>query len=51
MALEADDDAEGKKDPADDELSLDPVELKILWGIINPVVDDQPSPGPKSGNK
>ena len=51
MALEADDDAEGKKDPADNELSLDPAELKILRGIINPVVDDWPSPVPKSGDK
>ena len=51
MALEADDDAEGKKDPADNEPSLDPAELEILWGIINPVVDDRPSPVPKSGDK
>ena len=49
MVLEADD--EGEKDPADDESLLNPAEVKLLRGIINPVIDNQPPPAPKSGDK
>ena len=36
--------------PGDDSL-IDPRELKLLTGIINPVTDDQPPTAPKSGDK
>ena len=51
MALEADDEGEGEKDPASDEPSPDPAEVELLLHTINPVIDNQPPPAPKSGDK
>ena len=51
VADDADNEGEGEKDPTGDEPSLNPAELEILQGIINPVAGDRPSLVPKSGDK
>ena len=51
MGLEADDEAEGKKETPGDELLINPKEVELLNEIINPVIDDQAPTVPKSGNK
>ena len=51
MGLEADDEGNGEKDAPGDDSLIDPGELELLKGIINPVVDDEPPTAPKSGDK
>ena len=51
MGQEADDEGDGKKDPADDETLPDPSELELLQEIINPATHNQPPSVPKSGDK
>ena len=51
MGLEADDEGDGEKDAPGDDSLIDPWELELLKGIINPVVDDEPPTAPKSGDK
>ena len=54
MALEADNEADADKEPAEDirdELEIDPEEVQMLKQIIKPTTGCQPSTGPKSGNK
>ena len=51
MALEADDEGKGKQDPASDEPSLDPADIELLLCTINPVINNQLPPVPKSGDK
>ena len=54
MALEADNEANADKEPAEDirdELEIDPEEVQMLKQIIKPTTGGQPSTAPKSGNK
>ena len=51
LGYEADDEGDGKKDPAGDETLPDPSELELLQGITDPAAHHQPSPAPKSGDK
>ena len=54
MGLEADDKAEGDKEPtegAGDKSVIDPGEIELLKGIIKAPTSDQPSTTPKSGDK
>ena len=51
MGQEADDEGDGKKDPAGDETLPNPSELELLEEIINPAAHNQPPSAPKSGDK
>ena len=51
MGQEADDEGDGKKDPAGDETLPDPSKLTLLQEIIDPAAHNQPPPAPKSGDK
>ena len=54
MALEADDEADADKEPAEDvrdKLEIDPEEVQMLKQIIKPATGSQPSTAPKSGDK
>ena len=54
MVLEADDEADANKEPAEDvrdELEIDPEEVQMLKQIIKPATGGQPSTAPKSGDK
>ena len=51
LGQEADDEGDGKKDPAGDETLPDPSELELLQEIIDPATHNQLPPVPKSGNK
>ena len=54
LGLEADDEAEGEKEPtghAGDESLIDLGEVKLLKEIIKTPIGDQPSTAPKSGDK
>ena len=54
MGLEADDEADGDKEPtedAGDKPQVDPGEVELLKGIIKVPTGGQPHPAPKSGNK
>ena len=51
MAQEANDEGDGKKDPAGDETLPNPSELELLQEIIDPATHNQSPPAPKSGNK
>ena len=51
LGQEANDEGDGKKDPASDETLPDPSELELLQEIIDPVAHNQPPPAPKSGDK
>ena len=54
QGLEAEDEADGNKEPAKDagdEPTIDPNEIELLKGIIKTPTSDQPSTVPKSGDK
>ena len=55
LGIEADDEAEGDKEAAEDagdEPTIDPGEVELLKGIIKKIpTSDQPSTAPKSGDK
>ena len=54
MALEANNEANANKEPAEDirdELEIDPEEVQMLKQIIKPAAGGQPSTTPKSGDK
>ena len=54
MALEANDEADADKEPAEDigdKLDIDPEEIQMLKQIIKPAAAGQPSTTPKSGDK
>ena len=51
MGQEANDEGDGKKDPAGDETLPDPSELELLQEIIDPAAHNQLPPAPKSGDK
>ena len=54
IGLEADDEADGDKEPTEDtgdESQIDPGEIKLLREIIKAPTGSQPSTVPKSGNK
>ena len=51
MGQEANDEGDGKKDPAGDETLPDPSELELLQEIIDPATYNQSPPAPKSGDK
>ena len=54
LGLEADNEADDDKEPAEDagdKPTIDPNEIELLKGIIKTHTDDQPSTTPKSGDK
>ena len=51
MGQEADDEGDGKKDPAGYETIPDPSELELLQEIIDPATHNPLPPAPKSGDK
>ena len=51
MGQEADDEGDGKKDPAGDETLPNPSKLELLQEIIDPAAHNQPPSVPKSGDK
>ena len=54
QGLEAEDEADGNKEPAKDagdKPTIDPNEIELLKGIIKTPTGDQPSTVPKSGDK